>query len=64
MDGLNGSTSAKEQEYPHKRILLGTWFQDVYDDRRKMKVKGWEGNVKNREEWRRIVQEAKAHPEL
>jgi hypothetical protein len=64
MDGLNRSTSAKEQEYPHKRIHLRTWLEDVYDDLRKMKVKGCEGNVKNRKEWRRIVQEAKAHPEL
>jgi hypothetical protein len=34
------------------------------DDFRKMKVKGWGGKMKNREEWRLIVQEAKAHPEL
>jgi hypothetical protein len=52
MDGLNRSTSAKEQEYPHKRIHLGTWFEDVYDDLRKMKVEGWGGKMKNREEWR------------
>jgi hypothetical protein len=30
----------------------------------KFKVKVWGGKMKNREEWRRIVQEAKAHPEL
>jgi hypothetical protein len=24
----------------------------------------WGGKMKNREEWRKIVQEAKAHPEL
>jgi hypothetical protein len=29
-----------------------------------MKVKGWRGNMKNREEWRLIFQEAKVHPEL
>jgi hypothetical protein len=29
-----------------------------------MKVKGWGGKMKNREEWKQIVQEAKAHPEL
>jgi hypothetical protein len=39
-------------------------LEDVYGDLRKLKVKGWGGKRKNREEWRRIVQEAKAHPEL
>jgi hypothetical protein len=39
-------------------------LEDVYDDLHKMKVKGWGGKMKNREEWRRIVREAKAHPEL
>jgi hypothetical protein len=33
-------------------------LEDVHDDRRKMKVK------ENGEEWKQIVQEAKAHPEL
>jgi hypothetical protein len=40
------------------------WLEDVHDDPRKMKVKGWGGKTKNREEWRQIVQEAKARPEL
>jgi hypothetical protein len=39
-------------------------LEDVYDDLRKMEVRGWRGKTKNREEWRLIVQEAKAHPEL
>jgi hypothetical protein len=29
-----------------------------------MKVKGWGGKMKNREELRQVVQEARAHPEL
>jgi hypothetical protein len=29
-----------------------------------MKVKGWGGKMKNREELRQIVQEAKTHTEL
>jgi hypothetical protein len=40
------------------------WLEDVYDDTCKMKVKGWGGKMKNREEWRWIVQEAMAHSEL
>jgi hypothetical protein len=40
------------------------WLEDVHDDLHKMKVKGWGGLMKNREEWRQTVQEAKAHPEL
>jgi hypothetical protein len=36
----------------------------IHDDLRKMKGKGCGGKMKNREVWRQIVQEAKAHPEL
>jgi uncharacterized protein YrrD len=39
------------------RPRLG-WLEDVHDDLRKMKVKGWGGwggLMKNREEWRKIV---------
>jgi hypothetical protein len=39
-------------------------LEDVHDDLRKIKVKGWGGKMKNGEEWRQIVQEAKAHSEL
>jgi hypothetical protein len=39
-------------------------LEDVHDVLCKMKVKGWGGLVKNREEWRQIVLEAKTHPEL
>jgi hypothetical protein len=35
------------------------WLEDVHNNLRKMKMK-----MKNSEEWRQIVQEAKAHPEL
>jgi hypothetical protein len=40
------------------------WLEDVHDDLRKMKVKRCGGLMKNREEWRQIVQEAKAQSEL
>jgi hypothetical protein len=58
MDGLNGNTTRKTGR-PRLRLM-----EDVYEDLRKVKVKGWGEKMKNREEWRRIVQEAKAHPEL
>jgi hypothetical protein len=29
-----------------------------------MKVKGWKEKMKNREQWRLVVKEAKAHPGL
>jgi hypothetical protein len=45
------------------RPRLG-WLEDVHDDLGKMKVKGWRGKMKNREEWRQIVQQAKADPGL
>jgi hypothetical protein len=32
--------------------------------KRNVKVKGWGGKMRNREEWRLIVQEAKAPPKL
>jgi hypothetical protein len=38
-------------------------LEDVHGDL-KIKVKGRGGKMKNKEEWRQIVQEARAHPEL
>jgi hypothetical protein len=38
------------------------WLEDVHDDLRKMRMKGWRGKIKNREEWKQIFQEPKAHP--
>jgi hypothetical protein len=31
-------------------INVTSWEKDVYDDIRKMKVKGWGGKMKNKEE--------------
>jgi hypothetical protein len=53
---MDGSTEMKLTTAEKLR-----WLEDVHDDLRKMKVKGWAGKTKNGEEWRQIVQEAKAH---
>jgi CRISPR/Cas system CSM-associated protein Csm2 small subunit len=40
------------------------WLDDVESDLKKMKVKGWKEKHRDREEWRLVVEEAKAHPGL
>jgi hypothetical protein len=40
------------------------WLGDVEGDLKKMKVKGWKEKMRNREQWRLVVEEAKVHPGL
>jgi hypothetical protein len=40
------------------------WLEDVFRDLRKMGVNEWRDRARNRETWRHIVKEAKAHPGL
>ena len=40
------------------------WTDDVTDDERKMGIRGWTGKARNRDKWRLIVKESKAHPWL
>jgi hypothetical protein len=37
------------------------WLDDAEGDLKKMKVKGWKEKMRNREQWRLFVEEAKAH---
>jgi hypothetical protein len=40
------------------------WLDDVDSDLKKMEVKGWKEKMRDREQWRLVVEEAKAHPGL
>jgi hypothetical protein len=40
------------------------WTDDVTDDIRKMGIRGWTERARNRDQWRLIVKEAKAHSRL
>jgi hypothetical protein len=40
------------------------WLDDVSLDLRKMGLNEWKNRARNREAWRHIVEEAKAHPGL
>ena len=40
------------------------WLDDVSMDLRKMGINEWRDRARNRETWRHIVAEAKAHPGL
>jgi hypothetical protein len=39
-------------------------LDDVESDLKKIKMKGWKDKMRVREQWRLVVEEAKAHPGL
>jgi hypothetical protein len=40
------------------------WLDDMYMDLSKMGLNEWKDRARNREAWKHIVEEAKAHPSL
>jgi hypothetical protein len=40
------------------------WPDDVENDLKKMKERGWIEEMRNSEQWRLVVEETKAHPGL
>jgi GTP1/Obg family GTP-binding protein len=40
------------------------WLDDVESDLKNLEVKGWKEKMSDREQWRLVVEEAKAHPRL
>jgi uncharacterized phage-associated protein len=51
--------ATRRRERPKMR-----WLNDVSTDLRKMGLNEWKDKTRNREAWRHIVEEAKAHPGL
>jgi hypothetical protein len=40
------------------------WLEYIESDLKKMEVKGWKEKMRDREQWRLVVEEAKAHQGL
>jgi hypothetical protein len=64
-DNAMQKTMLKGRLYTKSRKgrLRMRWLDDVESDL-KMKVKGWKEKMRNREQWRLLVEETKAHPGL
>jgi len=59
MNVLNPLYATRRIEIPRIR-----WLEDVIADLRRMAISGWMEKARNRDQWRRIVEEAKCHPGL
>jgi hypothetical protein len=57
---LKGKLYATRRTGRHRII----WLEDVTADLRRMRIKGWMEKARCRDQWRQIVEEAKADPGL
>jgi hypothetical protein len=62
----NAEENVKRKIYSKRRTGRPRmrWLNDVESDLEKMEVKGWKEKMRDREQWRLVVEEAKAHPGL
>jgi len=66
----NGSRSdatkddGRKTVYRKKKRSRLRWMDDVVAGLKAMRIKQWMETMQDREKWRRIVEEAKAHPGL
>jgi GTP1/Obg family GTP-binding protein len=72
-----GHVERMEDNAMPKRVLKGRLYskrrkgrprmrclEEVENDLKRMKVTGWKEKMRNREQWKLVVKEAKAHPGL
>jgi hypothetical protein len=63
-----GHVERMEDNAVLKRMLKGRrkmrWLEDVESDLKEIKVKGWKEKMRDREQGRLVVEEAKVHPSL
>jgi hypothetical protein len=66
--GWLGHVEGMEDNAMPKRMLKGRpgmrWLEEIENDLKRMKVTGWKEKMRNREQWRLVVDEAKGHPGL
>jgi hypothetical protein len=54
---------ASQTRIKKKRYRM-RWLDDIKSDLKKMEVKRWKEKISDREQWRLVVEEAKAHSGL
>jgi hypothetical protein len=63
-----GHVERMEDNAMPKRMLKGRprmrWLDDVESDLKKMEVIGWKEKMRDRKQWRLVVEETKAQPGL